>query len=183
MLDSIKNQKTLIILKPDAIQRHLIGEIITRIEKAGLNIVGMKMYNATLDQVKQHYPLDNTEWVTKVGHKSKSGFESNGLNPIDYVGTDNPEEIGKQVVAKIPEYIMSGPIVVIVAQGPMAVNIGRKLIGSTQPLDSSVGTIRGDFSTDSALQAQLENRSIYNLIHASETIDDANKEIAIWFGE
>jgi nucleoside-diphosphate kinase len=181
MLDSIKNQKTLIILKPDAVSRGLIGEIITRIEKSGLKIVGMKMYDASLEQIKSHYPLDNAEWVTKVGHKSKSGFESNGLDPVDYVGTADPAEIGKQVVSKIPEYIMSGPIIAIVAQGPMAVNVGRKLIGTTQPHESPIGTIRGDYSTDSALQAQLENRSIFNLIHASETVEDAQKEISIWF--
>jgi nucleoside-diphosphate kinase len=183
MLDSIKNQKTLIILKPDAVKRRLVGDIIARIEKANLDIVGIKMYNATLEQISEHYPMSDQDWVTRVGHKSKSGFESNDLDPMDYVGTTDPLEIGRQVVSKIPEYIMSGPIVAIVAQGPMAVSVGRKIIGSTQPHESPVGTVRGDYSTDSALQAQLEGRSIFNLIHASETVEEATKEIKIWFGE
>jgi nucleoside-diphosphate kinase len=174
----MKNEKTLVIIKPDGVQRSLIGEIIKRFERVGLKMVALKMFVPDAERVRKHYTVD-PEWIRKVGEKSIAGYEKKGLTPP----TNNPVEIGEKVLENLTKYMSSGPVVGMVLQGVHAVGIVRKLVGGTEPLTSDVGTIRGDFVLDSYQISDTDGRPIRNLIHASGNVDEANAEINLWFNE
>ena len=169
-------QQTLIIIKPDAVQRTLVGEIITRFERVGLKIVALKMLHADAETVEQHYSSD-ADWKRKVGEKIIANKEKCG----EEVGEATPEELGGQVLKHLKNFMTAGPIVVAVLTGAYAVPLTRKMVGATEPLSSDVGTIRGDFVLDSYALADGTNRAIRNAIHASGSPEEAEKEIALWF--
>jgi nucleoside-diphosphate kinase len=166
----------MVIIKPDGIQRTLIGEIIGRYEKVGLKLVALKMMNATADLVERHYTLDPS-WRKVTGEKTIKGYLDKGLTPPE---TD-PLKITEVLLKKLRTYMTSGPVIAMVWQGAHAVRIVRKLTGGTEPLTSDVGTIRGDYVLDSYQMTDADNRSIRNLVHASGTPKEAEDEIAHWF--
>jgi nucleoside-diphosphate kinase len=139
-----KEERTLIVLKPDALQRSLIGEIIKRYEQIGLKLVAMKMVVPTAKHVEQHYTLD-PNWRRITGEKSIKGYLDKGLKPP----SDDPLEITRVVLERLKKYLTSGPVIAMVWEGAHAVAIVRKITGSTEPLTSDVGTIRGDYVLDS----------------------------------
>jgi nucleoside-diphosphate kinase len=171
-----KYERSLVILKPDAIQRSLMGEIIGRYEKVGLKLVAMKMMVPTADLIEQHYTLD-PEWRRVTGEKTIKGYTDKGLTPPE---TD-PLKITEALLKKLVKYMTSGPVITMVWQGAHAVQIVRKLTGGTEPLQSDVGTIRGDFVLDSYRMTDADNRSIRNLVHASGSVKEAEDEIKHWF--
>lgn len=171
-----KQEKTLVLIKPDGIQRGLIGEIIHRYERSGLKLVALKMLVPTEELVERHYSVD-PEWKTKTGQKSLEAYKMKGLTPP----TENPEELGERVLNNLKRYLTSGPIVAMVWQGMNAVKIIRKITGATEPLTSDVGTIRGDLTIDCYEVADIDGRAVRNLIHASSSQWEAEKEIAVWF--
>lgn len=180
----IKYERTFCILKPDAVKRGLIGEIIHRLEKAGLKVVAIKMLVPTEEQVRAHYPASDEAWVHRLGEKSLSGFENiEDIDAKEILGTDDKRTLGQGVVEALVQYMQSGPSVCMVVEGIQAIEMVRKLAGHTLPFKAAVGTIRGDFSVDSPAVANAENRSIHNLFHASETQAEAKNEIKLWFGE
>ncbi|MDP4009873.1 MAG: nucleoside-diphosphate kinase [Candidatus Shapirobacteria bacterium] len=172
----IQKEKTLIIIKPDGVQRTLIGEIIKRYEKTGLKLIAMKMVIPTGELVDKHYNVD-PEWPQKVGTKALASYERTGKTPP----STDPLVLASNVLNGLISYLSSGPVVVMVWQGMHAVGIVRKITGSTEPLSSDVGTIRGDFTIDSYEVADIANRSVRNLIHASSSTEESEKEIALWF--
>ena len=172
----MKNEKTFVIIKPDGVQRSLIGEIVKRFERVGLKMVALKMMIPTKDQVRKHYTVD-PEWIRKVGEKSIAGYEKKGLVPP----TKDPVAIGEKVLDNLTAYMSSGPVVAMVLEGVHAVGIVRKIVGGTEPLTSDVGTIRGDFVLDSYQIADTDGRPIRNLIHASGNVDESTAEINLWF--
>jgi nucleoside-diphosphate kinase len=174
----MKTEKTFVIIKPDGIQRSLIGEIIGRFERIGLKLIAMKMCLPTPEIARKHYTLD-PEWVRKTGQKNIDNYKSRGLVPE----TENPIEIGSKVLNTLEKYLSSGPVVTMVWQGAHEVSIVRKMVGSTEPLSSDVGTIRGDFVLDSYRMSDQDNRSIRNLIHASGNVEEAKSEINLWFSK
>jgi nucleoside-diphosphate kinase len=176
MNNQINKERTLIIIKPDGIQRNLIGEMISRFEKVGLKIIAMKMMKADEDLIKNHYNLD-PDWFINVGKKGIQGLVDQGVTPI----TDNPEEMSQIVLNNLTKYMTSGPIIAMICQGPHAVKIVRKIVGGTEPLTSDVGTIRGDYVLDSYHMAMNDQRSVRNLIHASGSVKEAENEIMYWF--
>ena len=176
IVDKLKKEKTFVIIKPDGVQRTLIGEIIKRYEKMGLKLLALKMIIPTAEMAEQHYTLD-PEWIRKVGEKSISGYKSKNLVPP----TEDPIELGKGVLKRLVKFMISGPVVAMVWQGSHAVQIVRKMTGGTEPLTSDVGTIRGDFVIDSYQIADLDNRAVRNAVHASGSVDEAQKEIDLWF--
>lgn len=182
-IHEIKNQQTFCIIKPDGVKRNLSGQILSRLENTGLKIVALNMQQATKEQVKKHYPVNDTNWVERIGDKGLSTFESLGLDPIESLGTNNKREIGEKVVESLIDYMISGPIICLVVEGIQAVEVVRKLAGHTLPFKAETGTIRGDFSADSPAVANVEGRAIHNLFHASETVEEAQKEIELWFGK
>lgn len=183
LIASIKNEKTFVLVKPDGVKRWLIWEIISRIERAGLSIVYMSMIHATQNQARNHYPYTDEARLTRLGGKSVSGFEPLWLNAKDYLGTDDPLTIGREVAESLVGYFLSGPMVAIVVSGPQAVEMMRKIVWHTLPFKSEMGTIRWDYSVDTPLIANIEKRSIHNLVHASETKEEAQKEMELWIGD
>ncbi len=174
----MKKERTLVVIKPDGVQRSLIGEIIGRFEKIGLKLVATKMFVPTSEFVKAHYTLD-PEWMRKTGEKTIAGYLKKGMKPP----YEDPIESSTVVLGNLQKYMSSGPVVAMVWQGAHAVGIVRKLIGGTEPLTSDVGTIRGDYVLDSYQLSDTDGRAIRNLIHASGSTDEAKMEIGLWFKE
>jgi nucleoside-diphosphate kinase len=169
-------EKTLVIIKPDGIQRSLIGEVIKRYERTGLKLIAMKMVIATRTQVEKHYTVD-PEWLFKCGNKAIISYKEKGITPP----SENPIDIGKSILEKLKNYMTSGPVIAMVWTGMNAIGVVRKITGSTEPLSSDVGSIRGDLTIDSYQIADTSDRSVRNLIHASTSVTEAEAEIDIWF--
>lgn len=170
------------MIKPDGVQRGLVGEILQHFEKKVMKIVAMKMIQATEEQVRAHYPMQDMAWVERLGGKSLSGFDGLDIDPKEFLGTDDPVEIGKNVAESLVKYMTSGPVVIMIIEGLQAREMVRKIVGHTLPNKADVGSIRADYSIDTPLIANVEGRSIHNLIHASETEEEAINEINLWFG-
>lgn len=170
-------ERTLVLLKPDAVQRNLIGEIISRFERVGLKIIALKLVRPTQEQAHKHYVKNEAE-IEALGQRSIEGKKKAGMEV-----NDNPKELGQFIVDKLIEFLMSAPVVALVLEGHQAIKITRKLVGSTEPLNSDVGTIRGDFTLDSYLIADAHQRAVRNLVHASANEQDAQYEIPVWFSE
>jgi len=172
-----QQERSLVILKPDAVQRSLIGEIVKRFERAGLKFAAMKMVMATEEQLITHYNKTD-EWYEKKGKGIVADMEAHGL-PV----TKEPIEYGKDIIRNMVRYMTAAPCVAMVLEGNQAVAVVTKLVGSTEPATSDVGTIRGDYTLDSYSHATIENRGVRNLIHCSESPEEAEREMAIWFNE
>lgn len=169
-------EKTLILIKPDGVQRGLTGRILTRFEDAGLKLTALKMVHPSHDDVDRHYALTE-EWMQTVYDKAKAKFESKG-ETFPY---QDHKAYGGEIKRGLVDFLKSSPVVAMVLEGEMAVSLVRKLVGATEPASSAPGTIRGDFSHDTYALANGQNRPLRNLIHASGTVEEANNEIAIWF--
>lgn len=182
-LQPVKFQQTYCMIKPDGVMRGLIGDIIKRIETAGLKVVAMKMTVPTAEMVRKHYPMSDEAWVQRLGEKSLSGFDNLDVSPAEILGSDDKTQIGSEVVESLIGYMTSGPVVCMVVEGIQSIDMVRKLAGHTLPFKADVGTIRGDYSVDSPAIANAEKRSIHNLFHASENAEEAANEIKLWFGE
>lgn len=181
-LHPVKYQRTFCMIKPDGVMRGLIGDVIHRIEKAGLKVVAMKMMKPDADLVRSHYPMSDEAWVHRLGEKSLSGFEGLDITAQEVLGSEDKAKIGGEVVEGLIGYMTSGPVVCMVVEGIQAIEMVRKLAGHTLPFKADMGTIRGDYSIDSPAIANAEKRSIHNLFHASENAAEAANEIKLWFG-
>ena len=171
-----RNEKTLVIVKPDDVQRGLTGEVIRRFERVGLKMVALKFTVPNREMVQKHYTND-PEWFEKAGSKSIKSFMDKGIEPP----TTDAVEMGHNILNKLVSFMTSGPVVVMVWQGAHAVSVVRKFTGGTEPLTSDVGTIRGDFVLDSYEMAEAQSRAVRNVVHASGTVDEAQIEIGQWF--
>jgi len=180
MAHKLKEEKTLVLIKPDGIKRGLTGEILSRIEQRGLKVIALKMFWATPEQINDHYPKAS-EWITRLGHKTLGTYEKYGIDPLEELGTADPSEIGKMVRGWLIDFMTSGPLIKIIVQGVHAVDMVRKLCGNTLPNLAEMGTIRGDYSVDSPALANAGRRAIHNIVHASETQEEAEHEIEFWF--
>lgn len=176
MSQHFKQERTLVIIKPDGIQRTLIGEIIKRYERIGLKMVGIKMMVPTEELINKHYTID-PEWRVKTGLKTIKGYTDKGLIPPD---TD-PLKITEKILRNLVNYMTKGPVIAMVWQGAHAVEVVRKITGTTEPVMSPVGTIRGDFVLDSYRMSDKDGRSVRNLVHASGSVKEAEDEIRHWF--
>ncbi len=173
-----KEERTLVIIKPDGVQRTLIGEIIKRYEKAGLKLLGIKMIVPDIEHIEKHYTLD-PNWRRVTGEKTIKGYQDKGLTPPSM----DPLEITAKILAGLKKYLSSGPVIPMVWQGAHAVKIVRKITGGTEPLTSDVGSIRGDFVLDSYQMSDTDGRAVRNLVHASGSPEEAEMEIKHWFNE
>lgn len=177
-----KQERTVVLIKPDGVKRGLIGETISRIERRGLKVISLAMISPTLKQIDEHYPKDLV-WIKRLGEKSIATYIKYGWNAKKEMGTDNPMKIGKSIRNWILDFMTSGPIVKVVVEGIHAVDMVRKLVGNSIPALAEMGTIRGDFSVDSAALANKNKRAVHNLIHASETLEEATHELQLWFSK
>ncbi|MDO8265230.1 MAG: nucleoside-diphosphate kinase [Candidatus Parcubacteria bacterium] len=171
-----KEEKTLILIKPDGVQRSLIGEIISRYEQTGLKLIALKFIVPTPDMVEKHYTLDPS-WLQRTGEKTIAGYKAKGITPP----SEDPMEVSGMTLEKLKKYLSSGPVVAMVWQGMNAVAMVKKITGSTEPLTADVGTIRGDFMLDSYQTADEDKRAVRNLTHMSGSVDEAENEIKFWF--
>ncbi len=170
------------MIKPDGVRKGLIGEVIKRLEQRDLKIVALEMFQPTVDQIDNHYPKDE-KWINRLGEKSLATYAKYGMDVVKELGTDDQAAIGKMVRQWLVDYMVSAPLVRMVVQGVHAVDMVRKIVGPTMPYLAEMGTIRGDFSADSPAIANTEKRSVMNLVHASETPEEALHEIEYWFGK
>jgi nucleoside-diphosphate kinase len=144
-------EQTLVLIKPDGVQRGLIGEIIKKFEQRGLKIVGLKLTYIDNDLAKKHY----TEDISK--------------------------RRGEKVRNKLLKFITSGPVIAMVIEGVDAIENVRKIVGDTESKNALPGTIRGDFSHVSFEYADNKNIPVKNLVHASANKEDATNELSLWF--
>lgn len=179
-MQDARHERTLVFLKPDGVQRGLVGEVIRRFERAGLRIAGLKMVRASRALLDRHYPSDEG-FLRTIGGKTREAFEAAGLDVRRETGTDDPVVIGRQVRQWLIEFVASAPVVAFVLEGTHAVAVTRKLVGDTLPFRAAPGTIRGDLSADSPTVANLQKRPVRNLVHASGTAEEAAAEISLWF--
>lgn len=177
-----KEERTYVMVKPDGVQKGLIGEIIRRFEQRDLKIVALEMVRPTHEQVDTHYPKSE-EWITRLGNKTLSTYEKYGYDAMADFGTVNPAEIGPSIRKWLIDYMTSSPLVKIVVQGIHAIDVVRKIAGETMPYKADMGTIRGDYSIDSPALANAEKRAVMNILHCSETPEEAEHEIKHWFGD
>ncbi len=178
----IKKERTLVLLKPDAVRRRLIGEIIKRFENSGLKIIGLGIVWPKKSIMERHYPK-RKEWVENLGKGFLEIYNEYNIK-VDLkkdFKVNNVYELGLKVREWIIDYMCSGPIIKIALEGPKAISVVRKLVGSTIPYNSPPGTIRGDFSIDNPAIANFEKRAIQNLVHASGNEKEAEYEINLWF--
>lgn len=170
-------ERTLVLLKPDVVQRGLMGEIITRFERKGLKIVAMKFVQATKEQALEHY-LWSDEEKTKTGNRTLEIYKNKGVEL-----NKTPIEIAEDVQRRLVSFMVAGPVLAMVIEGAHAIEHVRKLTGHGSPLQADVGTIRADYTIDSYLLADEAERAARNLIHASSSIEEAERELKVWFDE
>lgn len=180
-MQHIKEEKTFVLIKPDGVRKGLIGEVIKRFEQRDLKIVAIEMFNPTLKMIDDHYPKDMT-WIERLGNKTLGTYEKYGLDATKELGSNDPKVLGKMVREWLLDYMTSAPLVRMVVQGVHAVDVVRKIAGPTLPYMADMGTIRGDFSIDSPAIANSEKRAVANILHCSETSQEAEHEIKHWFG-
>ncbi|MEK7142813.1 MAG: nucleoside-diphosphate kinase, partial [Patescibacteria group bacterium] len=171
------SQKTLIAIKPESIQRHLIGEFIAKFERRGLKLTACKLVVPTKAQVEKHYP-DDEVWYLSSGTKTYENYKARGIEP-----PMEPIDLAKRTRKRLIDHLTDRPLLLMVWEGPHAIDLGRKTAGATNPLTADIGSIRGDYSTESYELADDIERAIHTLVHASATPEEAEREIKIWFNE
>ncbi len=175
-----REEKTLVLVKPDGVMRGLAGEVMSRFEKRGLKIIAIKMVWPTREHIHKHYPSYDG-WFESVGSRTKEFFEAKSIDIKEHFGTDNHIEVGKQIKEWLADYLTQGPVVAMVVKGMHAITTVRKLVGHTYPIEAMPGTIRGDFSVDTPSAANVEKRVVKNIVHASGNDVEAKHEIEQWF--
>ena len=172
-----RKERTLVLIKPDGVQRSLIGEVISRFERVGLKLAGMKFVVPTTDQCWTHYHKDDA-WFLKKGTGILENRKKLGL-PVEKEAI----EYGRDIIGAVVKYMVAGPIVAMVWEGNQSINVVKKLVGGTEPTTSDVGTIRGDYTIDSYYLCDVDgSRGMRNLMHCSDGDQaEADREMAIWF--
>ncbi len=170
-------ERTFVILKPDTVQRSLMGEVIRRFEQTGLKCTAMKMFVADEARLFKHYNKDEA-WFLKKGNNIVENLKAAG-KPVE----KDALEYGKDIIRANAVYMGAAPVVAMVWEGNQAVGVIKKIVGSTEPSTSDVGTIRGDYTIDSYAHSAYEDRAVRNLIHCSDMPEEAEREIALWMDE
>ena len=174
-----KKERTFVILKPDTVQRGLVGEVIKRIERIGLKIVALKMTQADETLIFKHYNKDDV-WYERKGkgileNKTKLGM------PIEKEAI----EYGKDIIRAMVHYMAACPVVVMVIEGNQAQAVVKRLVGGTEPTTADTGTIRGDYALDSFFMCDVDgSRGLRNLIHCTDPADGPQAydfEVSTWF--
>jgi nucleoside-diphosphate kinase len=180
MLKAPHQERTFVMLKPDAVQRSLIGELIKRFERTGLKCSAMKMFMADEERIFAHYNKDDA-WFLAKGNRTVADLKEQGLEV-----TKEPIEYGKDIIKANANFMMQAPLIAMVWEGNQAATVIKKIVGSTEPATSDVGTIRGDLTVDSYSHSSYEDRAVRNLIHCTDPEDgpeEADREINLWFKE
>ncbi len=176
----MNKQVALLIVKPDGVQRGLIGKTLRRFEQVGLTVIGLKFQWADSALISRHYPSDDA-WFRKVGERTLTNYAKRGVDVNEVFHTDDAIAIGKVVKGWLLSFMQESPLFVVALEGYEVIEIVRKISGNTVPLFANPGTIRGDFSHDTIELANAANRPLRNIVHASDTVEDGEKEVALWF--
>ncbi|MFH1890752.1 MAG: nucleoside-diphosphate kinase [Candidatus Kuenenbacteria bacterium] len=179
---SAKEEKTVLLVKPDGVKRGIVGDVIGRIEQRGLKIIALKMLNVTDEKARGHYPGTDA-WLIGMGNKTLENYKKYGKDPIEDLGMDDSKKIGEKIYDWNVKYLTSGPMVAMLIKGLHAIDMVRKIVGHTLPSKADMGTVRGDYSVDSPTLANEEKRAIRNIVHASGDPDEATHEVKYWFNE
>ncbi len=171
------HERTLILCKPDTVQRGIVGEIITRFEKKGLKIIAMKMVLPTRKLAQSHYDMPESDKIA-MGEKSISAYEEHGEKI-----NKTPIQIAEDIQKRLETYLTAGPVVAMVIEGAHAVAHVRKIRGGTNPLTADIGSITADLAIDSYFLSDPDERAVRNLVHASGSVVEAEREIKLWFSE
>jgi nucleoside-diphosphate kinase len=170
-----KKERTYVMVKHDGVQRSLIGEVIKRIERTGLKIVGMKMFVPDRERTVIHYGKDDA-WYEEKGGNLVRAMQERGEEP-----QKSAIEYGRDIIETVVKYLTMGPVVGLVIEGAHAVSVVKKITGGTEPSKADVGTIRGDYNIDSYTAANLNGRAVRNIVHCTDKPEEAEREINIWF--
>lgn len=165
------------IIKPDGVQRGLMGDILSRFERVGLKCIAAKLVVPTEEQCWEHYNKTD-EWFEEKGANIVKARTEAGV-PVEKEAI----EYGKDIVRQLAQFMTSGPVLALAFEGNEAVGVVMKIVGSTEPLSSDVGTIRGDYTVDSYDLAGVDERAVRNLIHCSDSPEEAARETKIWFAD
>ncbi len=176
-MPELKKERTFVMVKPDGVQRSLIGEVIKRLERTGLKLVALNMVVADEERLWEHYNKDDV-WFEEKGARIVGEREARGV-PVE----KEAKEYGKDIIRALVGYMQSGPVVQMVWEGNGAVGIVKKIVGGTEPMTSDVGTIRGDFTIDSYALSNIDDRAVRNLVHCSDVPEEAEREIALWIAK
>ncbi len=171
----MKKERTFIAIKSEAIQRHLVGEFITRFERRGMKLIAMKMMVPGREIIGEHYPAKDS-WLIPTGEKTIAGMKKRGIEP-----TETAREIAMGIRDRLMKNFEDRPLIAMIWEGAHAVENGRKTVGATNPLEAVPGSIRGDYTVDSYKLADGDDRAVRTLVHASGTVEEAEEEIALWF--
>lgn len=172
------HERSLVLIKPDGVQRGLMGDVLSRFEKKGLKIIGMKMVWPTKQLAAKHYDQPEEDMIL-LGKRTLEAYKERGeKHPL---GNPTPIEIAKDIQKKLVRYLTVGPVLAMVIEGAHAITSVRKIRGHTNPLNADVGTITADLAMDSYFMADESVRAIRNLVHASGSTTEAEREIALWF--
>ena len=174
-MDKPKLERTMIAIKSESIQRHLIGEFMTKFEKRGLKMIACKLVAPDAELIGQHY-ADDEDWYVSSGTKTRANYEAKGEKNLL-----EPAEYGRMTRGKLMNSLRDRPILVMIWEGSHAVRLGRKTAGATNPLVADIGSIRGDYSSDSYEVSDDTGRAIQSLVHASGSVEEAEREISLWF--
>ena len=176
-------ERTLVVIKPDAMKRHLADKILHYFEKEGLKVIARKEVHVTKEFAAKHYTASD-EQVIGMGNKTIASSKESGKyeEMKDKFGSENPREIGDKIRGWLINYISSTPVIAVVLEGSDAVKHARKITGFTDPSRADKGTVRGDLGEDSIVAANGEFRPVQNLVHASDS-EGAKHELALWFPE
>lgn len=175
-------ERTLIIIKPDALKRGLVGKVMETFENVGLKLMTAKMLRPDKEVIKNHYP-GTVEWIREMGEKTLTSFKQSGSNVMETFKTEDPNKLGQFIYVRLIKYWMEGPIIIMVWQGANAITVARKLRGHTIPALAIPGTLHAQFSFDSSPLSASLDRVVKTFIHASGSVDEAKREIACWFGK
>ncbi len=176
MIKTTVHERSLVLIKPDGVQRGLVGEIISRFEKKGLKITAMKMIWPTREMAKKHYDQPKDAMLL-LGNRTLASYAEKGLKHK----FSDPMDIARDIQTRLFEYLVVGPVIAMVIEGAHAIAHVRKIRGATNPLGADIGTITGDYTIDSYFVADADERAIRNLVHASGSVEEAETEIEIWF--
>lgn len=179
----LKEENTVVLIKPDGVKRSLVGEIISRFERVGLRIASAKLIWVDAEHIGKHY-RDDKDYCLAVGKGTLNNYKKYGIDPNEDLGTSDPLKIGKMIRKWNMDYLSSGPVFALLLEGYGAVELVRKMAGTLFPFDSAPGTIRGDYALDSFITANIARKgSALNVIHASGSRQEAEFERKLWFKE
>ena len=168
-------ERTLVLIKPDGVERALMGKVMEKFERTGLKVVALKMLSPTKELAGAHYAEDKA-WMESVGNKSLKSYEAKGIKP-----KESALQIGMRVRNMLLEYLVGHATVAMVIEGNEAVSIVAKLTGATAPFKADPSSIRGAYASDSYDFADAQKRAVKNIIHASDSVTSAEREIKVWF--